>query len=124
MYVNVFLRHCIIVSECIYFSDRPQMVHLHKIPSEFGIARMRDSFLRQFIEQGTETELFMNSVKDSQEDLWTMSKECSVPLLSRSKHKSATGTPQKKSGVGSIIRYDSMSYVYIYTNMNAFIMVL
>ena len=32
-------------------SDRPQMVHLHRIPSEFMTARMRESFLRQFVEQ-------------------------------------------------------------------------
>jgi hypothetical protein len=34
------------------FPDRPQMVQLSRILSEFDVARMRDSFLRQFIEQG------------------------------------------------------------------------
>jgi len=30
------------------------MVQLGRIPSEFDVARMRDSFLRQFLEQGSD----------------------------------------------------------------------
>ena len=31
--------------------DRPQMVNLHRVSSEFSICRMRDSVMRQFVDQ-------------------------------------------------------------------------
>ncbi len=44
------------------------MVRLNKAPSDFGTSRMRDSFLRQFVEQGTGSELLSGLTSDSQEE--------------------------------------------------------
>jgi len=43
----------IAVDDVVVCRDCPQMVQLGRIPSEFDVARMRDSFLRQFLEQAS-----------------------------------------------------------------------
>lgn len=91
-----------------YFSsDRPQMAHLHKIPSEFSTSRMRDSFIRQFIEQGGDPDLLTMAIGASDNNDEKAEAVLSVPqpnLLSPSKQKSVMATPQKKKGITHIIR--------------------
>ncbi|XP_038062200.1 sodium leak channel non-selective protein-like isoform X1 [Patiria miniata] len=38
------------------FPDKPQMVALSRLPSEFTLPKIRDSFIRQFVETGTDME--------------------------------------------------------------------
>ncbi|XP_022100553.1 sodium leak channel non-selective protein-like isoform X1 [Acanthaster planci] len=38
------------------FPDKPQMVSLSRLPSEFSLPKIRDSFIRQFVETGTDME--------------------------------------------------------------------
>ena len=39
------------------FPDRPQMTRLHKVPSDFNLPKVRDSFVRQFmLESGDDEE--------------------------------------------------------------------
>ena len=107
-HVNLFkCAHCIQLTLVRFWSpsyrDCPQMVQLHKIPSEFATSRMRDSFMRQFIEQGSDGYEFTLGA-ESTDDLRTVSKLAAVPLLNDSKHKSVTSTPQKKEQVSIIIR--------------------
>ncbi|ELU07210.1 hypothetical protein CAPTEDRAFT_150573 [Capitella teleta] len=83
------------------FPDRPQMVHLHKIPSEFSTSRMRDSFLRQFIDQAGDLNTPSEASEDSPQPI-TMAGTC-PGLLSRSMQKSLMATPQKKRGITHII---------------------
>lgn len=38
------------------FPDKPQMVTLKRVPSEFSLPKIRDSFIRQFVETGNDME--------------------------------------------------------------------
>lgn len=77
------------------------MVHLTKIPSEFSTADMRDSFMRQFVDQGSDVGL-LNS--EDTTDGRPVSKMHILPLIYNRKQKSCIGPPTKKSGVSGIIR--------------------
>lgn len=33
------------------FADSPQMTRLHRMPSEFGVPKVRESFMKQFAEE-------------------------------------------------------------------------
>ncbi len=78
------------------------MVRLTRISSDFNIAKMRDSFMRQFVEQGGESD---SSNKEEEEEVKTSSKHTEMQLLLEQRAKSLMGTSTKKAAVTSLIRY-------------------
>lgn len=84
--------------------DRPQMVHLHRIPSEFGITRMRDSLMRQFVDQATDSPLEIKLRSISEDDLRVQVKGHKIGVLADSNHRSTASVKQKKMGIMKIIR--------------------
>ena len=87
------------------------MVSIDRIPSEFATSHMRDSFLQQFISQGSELEQSpplspaprdalpllggAGGAEQLRED---------IPLLTRPQPKSNASVAEKISGVSEIIR--------------------
>ncbi len=80
------------------------MVRLTRISSDFNIAKMRDSFMRQFVEQGGENDLSPSN-KEEEDEVKTSSKHTEVQLLLEQRAKSLMGTSTKKAAVTSLIRY-------------------
>lgn len=91
-------------------SDRPQMVSLNRcVPSEFGASRMRESFMRQFIDQGDD----LDSTADSQKNAdyqppHVVANDVELPLLSVTLQKSLASTVEKKSHITDIIRFENL----------------
>ena len=76
------------------------MVRLYKVPSEFNICRMRDSFLRQFTDQETGAE---SGSED--EDTGTNTNEMKVvSTIHQDRYKSTSARAQRKQAVTNIIR--------------------
>lgn len=83
------------------------MVHLNKLPSEFSTSRMRDSFMRQFLEQGS---VCMRSTsKEADIPLQAVRSDVGALHMTPSKKKSLTGVAEKKLGVAEIIRWCTRS---------------
>ncbi|XP_071949638.1 sodium leak channel NALCN-like isoform X2 [Antedon mediterranea] len=89
------------------FPDKPQTVVMSRLPSDFTLPKIRESFIRQFIETGTEVERMLRGSEES--NMVTIS-ESIVPnrLLNRSLApiKGVTSL-QKKIGVSTVVK-DSM----------------
>ena len=79
------------------------MVRLNKIPSEFDISAMRDSFMRQFIDQRADTELPINESETDNEEK-TVTKQAGFPLIFEVRCKSMLGPPTQKTGVIHLIK--------------------
>lgn len=79
------------------------MVRLTRISSDFNIAKMRDSFMRQFMEQASDSDLLSGPKSDS-DDVNTSGKHIELPLLVDQRQKSLMGTPTRKAIVLSLIR--------------------
>lgn len=110
----VFNRYATTV---ICFRDRPQMVELGRSSSEFNIARMRESFLRQFIDQAIDVNLSggggSGSDVTSAKDVAGMLTSAAVPEQAKSipplmsiaaQPRSMTNTTAKNAGVSDVIR--------------------
>ncbi|XP_070576216.1 sodium leak channel NALCN-like isoform X2 [Ptychodera flava] len=94
------------------FPDQPQMVRMYKLPSDFSIPKIRESFMRQFINTDSNVEKLLKSsnkaasqgttlqpyVPPSQLKLLTM--QSTLPLRSACMN-------QKKQGVNVIVRNSS-----------------
>ena len=87
----------------LFLSDRPQMVQLNKLPSEFITSRMRDSFMRQFLEQGNDRGIGRGSTNEN--DGQKVRSDTGALHVTPSKKKSLTHMAEKKLGVAEIIRY-------------------
>ena len=98
------VRHNIL-SANIFFSDRPQMVRLHRVPNEFNTSKMRDSFMRQFVEQGSENNVMIGALEDS-DDMKTVLLGGTMPLLAECRHKCITEAPAIKTGIGNLLRLE------------------
>lgn len=95
---------------CVLFlSDRPQMVRLNKLPSEFSTSRMRDSFMRQFLEQGIDRGIGRGSTKEN--DGQKARSDAGALHVTPLKKKSLTGVAEKKLGVAEIIRYVALDSI-------------
>lgn len=86
------------------FPDRPQMVHLNKLPSDFSTSRIRDSFIRQFLELSSDRGLARGTGKEADIPLQAARSDTSTLHITPSKKKSLTGIAEKKLGVAEIIR--------------------
>ena len=78
------------------------MVRLTRISSDFNIAKMRDSFMRQFMEQAGDGDL--SGVKADLDGINTSGKHFELPLLIDQRQKSLMGTPTRRAIVSSLIR--------------------
>ncbi|XP_074643734.1 sodium leak channel NALCN-like [Tubulanus polymorphus] len=85
------------------FPDRPQMIYLNKIPGDFSSPKVRDSFMRQFVEYGNELDFILDT-KDQDQDHELMKKVENILLLSPLAQERNGQMQQKKTGVASIIR--------------------
>lgn len=76
------------------------MVNLYRVPSEFSICRMRDSLMRQFVDQdgGGEND-------ENQETEQKTLKKKEVSVLFDEHHKSTSETKLKKDGLSTLIRF-------------------
>ncbi|XP_030837792.1 sodium leak channel non-selective protein isoform X1 [Strongylocentrotus purpuratus] len=99
------------------FPDKPQMVMLSKIPSEFTLPKIRDSFIRQFVETGTDMERLLkrSANRESSGTLLALALPPATyacptsPLYLMSRRLPAfttqiQGKLQKKTGVNCIVR--------------------
>jgi len=85
------------------------MVRLGRIPSEFDVARMRDSFLRQFLEQGGDVTAPAPGGSVTAKDIPVIQpgaagKTEDVTMLSYSKPKSLSSSLARHVAVAEIVR--------------------
>jgi len=87
------------------------MVQLCRIPSEFDVARMRDSFLRQFLEQGADVTAAATGGSVTAKDVPVMhpgpgatGKTDDVPVLSSTQPKSLSSPLARHLAVAEIVR--------------------
>ncbi|XP_072180421.1 sodium leak channel NALCN-like [Diadema setosum] len=98
------------------FPDKPQMVALSRISSEFTLPKIRDSFIRQFVETGTDMERLLKRSANRESSgtlalaLPPATYACPAsPLYLMSRRlpaftTQAQGKLQKKTGVNCIVR--------------------
>ena len=79
------------------------MVHLSKIPSEFSASRMRDSFLKQFLEQDAEVEVGPPGDFTGSQVALEAAKQLRAPMLSKLM-KSRASNVLRKNYINMIIR--------------------
>jgi len=107
--VTVVINNCR-VGDVRYDSDCPQLVQLGRIPSEFDVARMRDSFLRQFLEQGGDVIAAAAGGSVTAKDTPAVQsgaagKTQDVPVLSSRQPKSLSSALARHLAVAEIVRY-------------------
>ncbi|KAH6937707.1 hypothetical protein HPB50_003680 [Hyalomma asiaticum] len=87
------------------FADSPQMTRLHRAPSEFGVPKVRESFMRQFAEELPEecSELKKAAAADLPENLVTYRKKPPIHLLSSPSKGRNAASLLKKVSVTSIV---------------------
>ncbi|XP_076062882.1 sodium leak channel non-selective protein na isoform X2 [Oratosquilla oratoria] len=89
------------------FPDRPTMARLHKVPSDFSLPKVRESFLRQYIEESEEEEdgLIKKSGVGPDSTI-SYRKRRPIRLLNSVSHPRNADYEKKKSSVTNII-YES-----------------
>ncbi|XP_071140116.1 sodium leak channel NALCN-like isoform X2 [Mytilus edulis] len=84
------------------FPNHPQMVYLYKIPSEFDISDVRESFMRQHIEPEVRLAL---DIQEHDHDVIPYVKKSPVRLVKHGSHSvKSGGLLEKRSGITSIVR--------------------
>jgi hypothetical protein len=79
------------------------MVYLYKIPSDFGLSQVRDSFMRQF--STPEVNLTVD-IQEITEENTVVVKFCPVKLVRQDVGGSKSGgAMEKRSGITLIVRY-------------------
>ena len=90
--------------------ERPQMVRLYKVPSDFNVCRMRESFLRQFTEQAAASEsggAGGGGADELKELQWSGGggvRMRSVTTLCEQRYRSSAVSAQRKRAVANVIR--------------------
>ena len=93
--------------------ERPQMVRLYKVPSDFNVCRMRESFLRQFTEQAAASESGGAGGGGGADELkelqWSGAggggvRMRSVTTLCEQRYRSSAVSAQRKRAVANVIR--------------------
>ena len=84
------------------FPDCPQMVHTAKVPSEFNTCKMRDSFVKQFLDNQSEVHLMLAQC-DSEENEGFHGQDKPCPMLQTGTEKAIQHSPQKKTCVSGIV---------------------
>ncbi|GAB1610576.1 sodium leak channel non-selective protein-like [Argonauta hians] len=88
------------------FSDHPQMVRLYRIPGDFLLADIRESFMRQFVNED-HTSGLNNLVVDrhNSHDMSLFMKSSPMRLIKSMSHTArGAGLMEKKAGIHSIMR--------------------
>ncbi|CAN7998169.1 unnamed protein product [Ixodes pacificus] len=88
------------------FADSPQMTRLHRAPSEFGVPKVRESFMRQFAEELPEECPDMKKA-DMPESLVTYRKKPPIHLLS---------SPSKVRNAASLLKKVSVTSIVVDSN--------
>ena len=78
------------------------MVHLYKLPGEFDISDVRESFMRQHIEPEVRITLDLH---DSEHDMVPYIRKSPVKLVKHAALVKSGGLLEKRSGISSIVRY-------------------
>ena len=98
-YWNVTL---LLINAHICSSNHPQMVRLHKCTSDFDIADIRDSFMRQYCTP--QLNLVMDTAENNDENQLYL-KTLPVSLVKSPKHGGRSGgIVEKHTGVSAVIR--------------------
>ena len=89
------------------FPDRPQMTRLHKVPSDFNLPKVRDSFVRQFmLESGDDEEALADKGFDGNKENSRVlyRKKQPLRLMNNVNVTCVPGTDQKQLAISGIIR--------------------
>ena len=88
------------------FPDSPQMTILHRIPSDFTLPKVRESFMKNFViemEQDEFSEGYRRPVSEPWESNVAFRKQKPMRLMTRTLKVRSTGGPLKKSAIIHII---------------------
>ncbi|KAG1701408.1 Sodium leak channel non-selective protein [Nymphon striatum] len=86
------------------FPERPQMIKLHKVPSDFNLPKVRESCIRQFTEEDKDDdELMMKKKASGDDDLAVYKKRKCVKLLSSHSKYRHCSVEHKISNINSIV---------------------
>ncbi|XP_027219949.1 sodium leak channel NALCN isoform X1 [Penaeus vannamei] len=88
------------------FPDRPTMARLHKVPSDFSLPKIRESFMRQYLEEEQEDEDGLTKARGVgglEDSSITYRKRRPVKLLTPISHPRNADYEKKKTGVSNII---------------------
>ncbi|XP_077983388.1 sodium leak channel NALCN-like [Glandiceps talaboti] len=94
------------------FPDQPQMVRMYKLPSDFSVPKIRDSFMRQFITMDSNVEKLLKSSNKAATGGMTVQiyiPPCQMKLLTwhTALPLRSASMNQKKQGVTVIVRESS-----------------
>ncbi|XP_069959955.1 sodium leak channel NALCN isoform X5 [Cherax quadricarinatus] len=88
------------------FPDRPTMAKLHKVPSDFSLPKVRESFMRQYLEEEQEDEDGLANVRGAgglDDSTISYRKRRPIKLLTPLSHPRNADYEKKKTGVSNII---------------------
>ncbi|XP_064105310.1 sodium leak channel NALCN-like isoform X1 [Macrobrachium nipponense] len=88
------------------FPDRPTMTRLHKVPSDFSLPKVRESFMRQYLEEEQEDEDGLTKVRGIgglEDSTISYRKRQPVKLLKPVSHPRNADYEKKKIAVSNII---------------------
>ncbi|XP_066250989.1 sodium leak channel NALCN isoform X4 [Euwallacea similis] len=96
------------------FPDSPLMVTLHKVPSDFNLPKVRESFMRQFVyetedEENTETGIKRLTAEEMFDSKIVYRKQRPLNILNRLPKVRSVNIKLKKTTVSHIIRFGSRS---------------
>ncbi|CAL4058549.1 unnamed protein product, partial [Meganyctiphanes norvegica] len=87
------------------FPDRPTMARLHKVPSDFSLPKVRESFMRQFLEEEEQEEEGLLKCRGlgMEESTISYRKRRPVKLITSVSHPRNSDYEKKKTGVANIV---------------------
>ena len=86
------------------FPDRPTMARLHKVPSDFSLPKVRESFFRQYLEEeGDEEEIAKAQGIEMEDGTISYRKRRGIKLIASLSHPRNADYDQKKLGISNII---------------------
>ncbi|GFS85124.1 sodium leak channel non-selective protein [Nephila pilipes] len=89
------------------FPDSPQMSRLNKVPSEFIVPKVRESFMRQFVDDQPEESPTMKKLSENEDNLVTFRKTKPLKLMA---------SPCKVRNTTNILRKASVTNIVIDSN--------
>lgn len=92
------------------FPDSPQMTILHRIPSDFTLPKVRESFMKQFvIEMEPGDPSFSEGYKRPISEIWESNvmfrKQKPIRIINRTSKVRSVGSSLKQSAITHIIKY-------------------
>ncbi|XP_076258315.1 sodium leak channel non-selective protein na isoform X4 [Rhynchophorus ferrugineus] len=96
------------------FPDSPLMVTLHKVPSDFNLPKVRESFMRQFVyetedEENSETGIKRLTAEEMFDSKIVYRKQRPLQILNKLPKVRSVNIKLKKTSVSHIIRFGSRS---------------